>query len=318
MTDVNFVFAIQLDLEICCGSRIGSGYHRQSIRLDLESKLKQRNLRKPGIFFKCKLGSRMGVEYHNAVACITYKDTLLECLDEQIEHLNEVELKKTKSKQIAFENRQNTRFHQMRDVILKNWRVFTMQCSVAILCWNVMIEPLTEIDSIKTSVRRVKELLTLADEKYQVIFGCDNDQFERLRRMNIRSECSQGVSEVLQHCEKQWLLATNEEKLQLDRMTERAFRSAYVKFRKDVDNIFAMADSDAIIPMTNKHQESFFSHYKRYEKHFLHMTDGMLELVAKAKLNKVTEQYKWPIFKETNVIKFLPSLNPYHSLNPYL
>ena len=48
----------------------GSGYHRQSIRSDLEAKLKLRNLRKPGTFFKCRIGSRVGTELYNAVALI--------------------------------------------------------------------------------------------------------------------------------------------------------------------------------------------------------------------------------------------------------
>ena len=64
--------------------------------------------------------------------------------------------------------------------------------------------------------------------------------------------------------------------------------SAYVKFRKDVNDVLAMEDSEAIVPLSNKHQESFFAYYKRYEHLFLHMTDGMIEIVAKAKLNKVT------------------------------
>ena len=279
-------------LEIVFASRIGSGFHRQSLRLDLESKLKQRNLRKPGVFFKSKLGSRHGTEFHNAVSCVVYKDVILECLHEHIEHLNQIELKKPKSKQIPLADRQNTRFHEMRDILQNDWKALTMQFSLAILCWNVMIEPMNEIDSIKTPVRRIKELLNLADEKFHVIFECQSDQFERLRRMNIRSDCNQTVKDVLHHCEQQWLLATDQEKKQLDRMTIRAFRSAYVKFRKDVDHVLEMEDSDDIVPLSNKHQESFFAHYKRNEKLYLHMTDGMLEIVAKAKLNKVKSKSK--------------------------
>ena len=91
-----------------------------------------------------------------------------------------------------------------------------------------------------------------------------------------------------QVCEEEWKLATDLQKKQLDEMTIRAFRSAYVKFRKDVNGVLAMEDSEAIVPLSNKHQESFFAYYKRYEQQFLHMTDGMIEIVAKAKLNKVT------------------------------
>ena len=120
-------------VEILFGSRIGSGFHRQSIRADLEAKLKLRNLRKPGTFFKCRIGSRVGTEFHNAVALIAYKDQVLECVNEQIEYLNDVELKKTKSKQIPFDQRQNTRFHQVRDLIQNEWRPLTMQLSLAIL-----------------------------------------------------------------------------------------------------------------------------------------------------------------------------------------
>ena len=275
-------------LEICFGSRIGSGFHRQSIRSDLEAKLKLKDLRKPGTFFKCRIGSRVGVEYHNAVALVAYKDTILECVKEQIEHLNAVELKKPKSKQVPVDQRQNTRFHQIRDIIQDQWRPLTMQISLAILCWIVIIEPLSELDSIKTSIRRLKELINLADEKFNVIFDCESEHFERFRRMSIRSECSQTVKEVLQVCENEWHLASETEKVQLDQMTLRAFRKAYVKFRKDVDDVLAMEDSDKIVPLSNKHQESFFALYKRYEGLYLHMTDEMLEIIAKAKLNKVT------------------------------
>ena len=250
--------------------------------------MKLKGLRKPGTFFKCRIGSRVGVEYHNAVALVAYKDTILECVREQIEHLNTVELKKPKSKQIPFDQRQNTRFHQIRDIIQDQWRPLTMQMSLAILCWIVIIEPLSELDSIKTPICRLKELINLADEKFNVIFDCESEHFERFRRMSIRSECSQTVKEVLQICENEWHLASDTEKLQLDQMTLRAFRKAYVKFRKDVDDVLAMEDSDKIVPLSNKHQESFFALYKRYEGLYLHMTDEMLEIIAKAKLNKVT------------------------------
>ena len=190
--------------------------------------------------------------------------------------------------QIPFDQRQNTRFHQIRDIIQDQWRPLTMQISLVILCWIVIIEPLSELDSIKTPIRRLKELINLADEKFNVIFDCESEHFERFRRMSIRSECSQTVKEVLQICENEWHLASDTEKLQLDQMTLRAFRKAYVKFRKDVDDVLAMEDSDKIVPLSNKHQESFFALYKRYEGLYLHMTDEMLEIIAKAKLNKVT------------------------------
>ena len=151
-----------------------------------------------------------------------------------------------------------------------------------------MIEPMTELDSIKTPLRRLKELINLADEKFNRIFNCEDAQFEELRRMSIRSECSQTVKDVLKICEEEWKLATDLQKQELDQMTIRAFHSAYVKFRKDVNDVLAMEDSEAIVPLSNKHQESFFAYYKRYEHLFLHMTDGMIEIVAKAKLNKVT------------------------------
>ena len=77
-------------------------------------------------------------------------------------------------------------------------------------------------------------------------------------------------------------------------MTLRAFRNSYVKFRKDVKDVLAMEDSDNILPLSNKPQESYFAHYKRHERLFLHMTDGMLEIVSKAKMNKVSE---FSIFK---------------------
>ena len=274
-------------LEILFGSRIGTGYHKQSLRSDLEAKLKLRNLRKPGTFFKCRIGSRIGTEFHNAVALIAYKDQVLECVNEQIAYLNDAELKKTKSKQIPFDQRQNTRFHQVRDMINNEWRPLTMQLSLAIISWTVMIEPLAELDSIKTPLKRLKELINLVDEKFNRIFNLEDAHFEELRRMNIRSECSQTVKDVLQTCEQEWMLATDLQKKELDQMTLRAFRSAYVKFRKDVNDVLSMEDSDAIVPLSNKHQESFFAHYKRNEHLYLHMTDGMIEIVAKAKLNKV-------------------------------
>ena len=288
-TDDNKSLLVEMDhhLEITCSSRIGTGLHKQSIRQDLEAKLKSRGLRKTGVFFKGRLGSRYGVEYHNSVACVVYKDILLECILEHIEHLNALELKKPKSKQIPLELRQNTRFHKMRDIIQNQWTQLTMQFSLAILCYNVMIEPMKEIDSIKTPVRRLKELIQLEEERFQVIFDCSENHFERLRRMNIRAECTPIVKEVLEHCEQQWHLATAQEKLQLDRMTLKAFQGAYVKFKKDTKIITEMEDSDKILPVSNKRQESYFSHYKLNEKLYLHMTDGMLEIVSKAKLNKV-------------------------------
>ena len=50
-----------------------------------------------------------------------------------------------------------------------------------------------------------------------------------------------------------------------------------------------MEDSEKVMPVSNKPQESYFSHYKRFEKMFLYMNDSMLEVIAKCKMNKVND-----------------------------
>ena len=121
----------------------------------------------------------------------------------------------------------------MLDIMENSWKELTMEFSLAILCWIEMIEPLSVIDSIKTTVRKVKEILNLAEERFERIFDCETAQFDELRRMAIKSEYWQTVKDVLEHFEYQWKNATDKQKEQLDRMTVRAFRSEHVKFRKD-------------------------------------------------------------------------------------
>ena len=146
-----------------------------------------------------------------------------------------------------------------------------------------------EAESIKTSVKRLKEILTIIDERFQVIQDCESDHFEEIRRMIIREKVDEKVESVLKHCEEQWHLLNEEERKELDVMTLKGCQKAYVKFKKDTEIIFKMENSEKVMPVSNKPQESYFSHYKRNEKMFLYMTDSMLEVIAKCKMNKVNE-----------------------------
>lgn len=272
------------DLEVIFASRIGSGYHRESLRQDLESKLKKNNLRKK-YFFKSRLGSRTGVEMFNSMSLILYKDTIFECLNEKIEEQKLAELRKPKNKQ----SNQPTRFDRLLKTITNDWNRLMSHCSMVIMFWFVINEPFKETESIKTSVKELKKVLKLIDEKFQVIQDCGSDHFEELRRMMIKADCDETVKSVLEQCEKQWHELNDEERKELDRMTFEGFQKAYLKFKKDTDVIVKMPDSDKVMPVSNKPQESYFSHYKRYEKHFLYMTDSMLEITAKCKMNKVNK-----------------------------
>ena len=275
---------VDKDLELIYGSRIGSGYHRESLRQDLESKLKKNGLRKK-YFFKSRLGSRTGVELFNSMSLILYKDTIVECLNEKIEEHKLAESRKPKNKQ----SNQPTRFDRLLNSITNEWTRLISHCSLAIMFWYVINEPFKEAESIKTSVNRLKEILKLIDERFQVIQDCGSDHFEQLRRMMIRADCDETVKSVLQECEEKWHELNDEERKELDRMTFEGFQKAYIKFKKDTDVIVKMPDSDKVMPVSNKPQESYFSHYKRYEKHFLYMTDSMLEVIAKCKMNKVNK-----------------------------
>ena len=271
-------------LEIIFASRIGSGFHRESLRPDLESKLKKTNSRTK-YFFKSRLGSRSGIEVFNSLSLVLYKDKIVECLEEKIADQKLAQSKKPKNKQ----NGESTRFEKLLDSIKNDWPRLTSQCSMAIIFWYVFNEPMKEAESIKTSVTRLKQILTLIDERFQVIQDCESDHFEELRRKIIKEKVDEKVESVLKHCEEQWKLLSEEERKELDIMTLKGCQKAYTKFKKDTEVIFMMEDSEKVMPVSNKPQESYFSHYKRNEKMYLYMTDSMLEVIAKCKINKVNE-----------------------------
>ena len=280
----SLIHRVDKALEIIFASRIGSGFHRESLRSDLESKLKKTNA-KTKYFFKSRLGSRSGVEVFNSLSLVLYKDTIIECLEEKIAQQKLTQSKKPKNKQ----NDGPTRFDQLLHSITNDWPRLTAQCSLTIIFWFVINEPFKEAESIKTSVKRLKEILKLIDERFQVIQDCESDHFEELRRMVIRADCDEKVKSVLKHCEEQWKMLNEEERKELDVMTLKGCQKAYTKFRKDTEVIFNMEDSEKVMPVSNKPQESYFSHYKRFEKMFLYMNDSMLEVIAKCKMNKVND-----------------------------
>ena len=106
----SLIHRVDKALEIIFASRIGSGFHRESLRPDLESKLKRTNSRTK-YFFKSRLGSRAGVEVFNSLSLVLYKDTIVECLEEKIAEQKLAKSKKPKNKQ----NSDPTRFDQLLD-----------------------------------------------------------------------------------------------------------------------------------------------------------------------------------------------------------
>ena len=280
----SLIHRVDKALEIIFASRIGSGFHRESLRADLESKLKKQNSKRK-YFFKSRLGSRSGVEVHNSLSLVLYKDTIIECLEEKIANQKLAQSKKPKNKQ----NNEPTRFERLLHSITNDWTRLISQCSLTIIFWYVINEPFKEAESIKTSVKRLKEILKLIDERFQVIINRDSDHFEELRRMMIRADCDEIVKSVLKECEEEWKHLDENERKELDVMCLKGCQKAYAKFKKDTEVIFKMEDSEQVMPVSNKPQESYFSHYKRNEKMFLYMNDSMLEVIAKCKMNKVNE-----------------------------
>ena len=66
-----------------------------------------------------------------------------------------------------------------------------------------------------------------------------------------------------------------------------AATNAYKKLKKDQDSILELDDSEDLLLTTNRRSESVFATYKGLEKNFVGMTQERLEVLTRARINKV-------------------------------
>ena len=77
------------------------------------------------------------------------------------------------------------------------------------------------------------------------------------------------------------------DKKRLNAQVNVAATKAFQKLRKDQDSILELPDSEELLLTTNRRSESVFATYKGLEKFFVSMNQERLEVLTRARVNKV-------------------------------
>ena len=150
---------------------------------------------------------------------------------------------------------------------------------------NCITLKMGEFERNDRSVTQKKSILRSIYGLYEKLIKSD-DAFGQLREISIgivNTDFQDALKVVDESLEKM-----NEvDRLNLSKQVKVAARNGLHKLKKDQDCILELPDSDELLLTTNRRSESVFATYKGLEKLFVGMNQERLEVLTRARINKV-------------------------------
>ena len=252
-------------LKLLFGSRNSSGYHRISLKKNLNDVLGLQNRS----VFKTNLGSRYGVNSGNARALILNKREVL----------------------IALNSAKPMETHSMRVKMLlsTDWENFALMIGVFSLFFFAVLAPFHTIISQTVPWKVAKTAIETAQSHMNQLKDPHTDVIETLYRISecqeISVETKQMVT-ILRGFHQQLSFA---DIMNVAEKLRTMAGAALVKFQKDTTVLIEQSISDhSIVPLTNRRAESSFAAFKWNERKFNSISKFLLVNVTIAKINHLS------------------------------
>ena len=252
-------------LKLLFGSRNSSGFHRISLKKNLNDVLGLQNRS----VFKTNLGSRYGVNSANARALILNKKEVL----------------------IALNSAKPNETHSMRvkTLVSTDWDNFAVMIGVFSLFFFAVLAPFHSIISRTLPWKYAKTAIETAKSHMKQLKDPQTDVIETLYRISEAQELSvetKQMTNILRVIHQQLSFADS---MTVTERLRTIAGAALVKFEKDTTVLFEQSISEhQIVPLTNRRAESSFATFKWNERKFNSISKSLLVNVTIAKINHVS------------------------------
>ena len=252
-------------LKLLFGSRNSSGFHRISLKKNLNDVLGLQNRS----VFKTNLGSRYGVNSANARALILNKKEVL----------------------IALNSAKPNETHSMRvkTLVSTDWDNFAVMIGVFSLFFFAVLAPFHSIISRTLPWKYAKTAIETAKSHMKQLKDPQTDVIETLYRISEAQELSvetKQMTNILRVIHQQLSFADS---MTVTERLRTMAGAALVKFEKDTTVLFEQSISEhQIVPLTNRRAESSFATFKWNERKFNSISKSLLVNVTIAKINHVS------------------------------
>ena len=282
-----------LDFQVLFSSRMNSGHRKEDLRIPLKDLLTEDILCKTSSKrFLSKLGSRMATSASNALVTLLHRDIILQLVQE------EKVLRKSKKD----EDESTTAIQRLERVesmlVEKSWPFTACQLGVNTMMLHCITLKMGQFEKNDKTVTQKKATLRNIYSLYEQLIKSSN-AYGDLRQMAFQV-ADADVQDALTVVDDSFERINDNDKRALNAQVNVAATKAFQKLRKDQDSILELPDSEELLLTTNRRSESVFATYKGLEKFFVSMNQERLEVLTRARVNKVNN-YK---LNNSKIIEF--------------
>ena len=269
-----------LDFQVLFSSRDNSGHRTEDLRIPLKDLLAEDTACKSkSKRFLSKLGSRMATSANNALVTLLHRDVILQLVQEQIQ-LKQGNKKDDETSRVV--KRLERVQSLLNDVI---WPFTACRLGINTMMLNCITLRMGEFERNDRSVTQKKAILRSIYCLYEKLIK-SNDAFGQLREISI-GIVNTDFQDALKVVDESLDKMNEVDRLSLSKQVKVAATNGLHKLKKDQDSILELPDSDELLLTTNRRSESVFATYKGLEKLFVGMNQERLEVLTRARINKV-------------------------------
>ena len=270
-----------LDFQVLFSSRTNSGHRKEDIRIPLKDLLAENTLCKTSSKrFLSKLGSRMATSASNALVTLLHRNTILQLVQD------EKRIKKAK-KDEEVSTRAIQRLERVEAMLVDSaWPLTSCRLGINTMMLNCITLKMGVFEKNDQTVTQKKATLRNIYGLYERLIQCD-DAFRELRQMAFQV-ADADFQDAMTVVDESFENISDVERKSLSDQVSVAAQNGFHKLKKDQNMILDLPDSEELLLTTNRRSESVFATYKGLEKYFVGMTQERLEVLTRARINKVT------------------------------
>ena len=269
-----------LDFQVLFSSRDNSGHRREDLRIPLKDLLSENTTCKTkSKRFLSKLGSRMATSASNSLVTLLHRDVILQLIQEQ-KQLKQSDSDEEETTPVV------KRLERVESLLIDNvWPLTACRLGINTMMLKCITLKMGKFERNDQTVTQKKATLRSIYCLYEQLLKTD-DSFGELRKMAVEID-DHDFQDALSVVDLLLHKVSDFDKKSLSEQVKTAARNGFKKLKKDQDGILQMADSEDLLLTTNRRSESIFATYKGLEKNFVGMTQERLEVLTRARINKV-------------------------------
>ena len=271
-----------LDFQVLFSSRMNTGYRKEDLRIPLKDLLSTEDTfcKASSKRFLSKLGSRMATSANNALVALLHRKVILRLVvEEKLLRLSKINEKDDATRAIKRLERVESLLGDTK------WPMTACQLGINTVMLNCITLKMNQLERNDLTVTQKKTTLRSIHNLYEQLLN-STDAYEELRKMSFQI-ADADFQDAMTVVDEAFEMIGSIERKTLSKQVKVGAQNGYKKLKKDQNRLLELPDSDELLLTTNRRAESVFATYKGLEKLFVAMTQERLEVLTRARVNKV-------------------------------